>query len=409
MKIFVLGINFYPEPIGISVYTTEMCEYLVNKGHKVTVFTGFPYYPNWKIKEENKGRLYRTERYEEEIIVRRSYVFVPKKVTTIGRILHEFSFMISSFFNVLFSKKPDVIITISPPLGLGIATLLISKIKRVPYIFHIQDLQPDAVVELGMIDNKLLLKILYYIERMIYKEASKVSAISNGMIKKIISKGIPRDKVSFFPNWVDINFIKPKKKYNVFRKVNKLEDKYIVLYSGNIGYKQGLDVILNVAQKTSKINDILYLIVGDGTYKKELMKKFKKTKLNNIKFLDVQAKGMLPYMISAADVCLVLQKKNVTDFALPSKLLNIMGCARPVIACANTKSALYRLIGEIGCGKVAKPEDADQLCKEILELYFNKEQGGVYGRRGRDYIVGHLSKNLILKRFGKEIINSLGI
>jgi len=408
VKIHVLGINFYPELIGISVYTTEMCEYLIEKGHEITVFTGFPYYPSWRIKEDYKRKLFKTEEYKN-IKIRRSYIFVPKNLKTINRIVHELSFIISSFLNVLFSKRPNILITISPPLGLGIATLLISKIMRIPYIFHVQDLQPDAVVELGMIDNKLLLKILYYIEGMIYKGASKVSAISNGMIKKIMSKGISRDKVLFFPNWVDIDFIKPQKKYNVFRKVNKLENKYIVLYSGNIGYKQGLDIILNVAQKTSKINDILYLIVGDGTYKKELIKKFKKTKPNNVKFLDVQSKEMLPYMVSAADVCLVLQKKDVTDFALPSKLLNIMGCARPVIACANTKSALYGLIGEIGCGKVVRPGDADQLCKEVLELYFNKEQGEVYGRRGRDFVVEHLSKDLILKRFEEEIISSLGI
>lgn len=402
MKISILGINFHPEPIGISFYTTEMCEYLAERGHKITVFTGFPYYPDWKVQDEYSGKIFKIEQWKG-IKIRRSYVYIPKKITTVSRVIHELSFIISSFINLLFSRKPDIIITISPALGLGVVSIIISKLKKVPFLFHIQDLQPDAAIQLGMVDNKLLLRFLYYLEKIIYKNAYKVSVISKKMLGKLINKKVPKEKIIYFPNWVDINFIRPLGKNNKFRINNNLEDKFLILYSGNIGYKQGMDVILDVAKKTKDIEDILFLIVGNGAYRKTLEEKFDGLKLKNVSFMDTQPKSILPYMLSSVDLCLVLQKRGITDFALPSKILNIMGCARPVIACANVNSALYDLIEEAHCGKVVECGNSEQLKKEILEFYFNREKAEEYGKKGREFIIRNFSNNKILKSFEQEL------
>ena len=159
MKILVLGINFHPERVGIGVYTTAMCKYLSRKGHQITVFTGVPYYPDWKKYRQHRWILFKNDKIEQ-IKIRRSYLYVPKKVSAITRVLHEFSFLCSSFLNILFSYKPDLIITISPPLGLGFVAFIISKIKRAPFLFHVQDLQPDIAFELGMLRSKPLCMIL---------------------------------------------------------------------------------------------------------------------------------------------------------------------------------------------------------------------------------------------------------
>jgi len=410
MKITVLGINFYPELIGIGVYNTELCEYLRNVGHEVTIFTALPYYPHWEIPEHYKRKLFLTENYKG-VVIRRSYLYVPKKIITISRIFHEFSFMISSFFNLLFSGRPDIIFVVSPPLGLGLVAYVIGKIKSVPFVFHIQDLQPDAAVELGMLTNRKLLNLLYKIEKFIYQKAKRIGVISKKMGEKIISKEINRKKILYFPNWVDTQYIKPLPRNNKFRQENGLGNRFVVLYSGNIGMKQGLDIILDVADETKDNKNIIYIIAGDGAYKKELIRKYKIQKLENVFFLPIQSKEMLPYMLSAADVCLVPQQKAVTDVVMPSKLLGIMACGKPVIAGANPGSELYNVIKDSGCGIAVEPENPKQLLEAIMKLYDDPKKGEEYSKKAREYVINDFSKINILKSFEEklETIKLLGL
>jgi len=402
MKIGVLGINFYPELIGIAVYNTELCEYLTQQGYKVTIFTSFPYYPKWEIPKEYKGRLYMTSNYRG-ITVKRSYLYAPEKVTPKSRVLHEFSFAVSSFFSLFFSERPDILVTVSPPLGLGLVAYIVSRIKRVPFIFHIQDLQPDAANELGMLKNRMILKLLYKTEKFIYKKAAKVSVISKKMGEKVVQKGIKPEEVFFFPNWVDTDYIKHLPQNNIFRQGNKIEDKFLVLYSGNIGVKQGLDVILESASMTKDKKDIVYVIVGNGAYRAELYEKYERLDLENVVFLPTQSKEMLPHMLAAADVCLIPQQRTVTDIVMPSKLLGIMASGRPVIAGANVGSELYNVIDESGCGKVVEPENPKQLVGAIMEIYNDHEKRVKCGRKGREFAIKHFSKVEILKSFERKI------
>lgn len=399
MKISILGINFYPELTGIGPYTTELCEFLISCGHNVSVFTAFPYYPQWKKPEQYKKKIFHTEDYKGAKLYR-SYVFVPKIVTSRTRILHEISFIISSFFNLLFSPATDLIITISPPLGLGLVAYLICKIKRIPFIFHIQDLQPDAAAELGMLNNKILLKMLYKIEKFIYNKAGRVSVITSKMAEKIFSKGIKKEKVLLFPNWIDLDYIKPLERENKFRANYNLQNKFVVLYSGNIGYKQGLDIILDVALKTSDFKDIIYVIAGDGNYKNKLINKLK---LNNVIFLPVQPRNILPHMLAASNVCLIPQRKKIKDLVMPSKLLGIMASGRPVIAGAKSDSNLYKVVHESGSGFTTEPENVEQTKEAIMKLYNDNELIKEFGKNGREYCIKNFSSNNTLSKFNKNI------
>jgi colanic acid biosynthesis glycosyl transferase WcaI len=403
MNIFVLGMNFFPELTGISVYTTEMCEYLSKMGHNVTVFTAFPYYPEWEIQQKYKKRLFLTENYEG-IIIKRSYIYVPSKITTKSRILHELSFIISALFNMFFSCKADIIIAISPPLGLGLVAYIISRIKRIPFIFHIQDLQPDTAIKLGMLKNKQIINLLYKIEKFIYIKAKKVSVISKKMADKVISKGIEKENIIFFPNWVDIEYIKPYSKINKFSRTEGIENKFVVLYSGNIGVKQGLDVVLEVADKTRDNEDIVYIVVGDGAYKEKLIKKCEELKLNNMFFSPVQPKEKYPYVLSSSDICVVPQRKAVTDVVMPSKIFGIMASGKPVIAGASTGSELYNMITDSTCGILVEPENSKQMLNAIMYMYNNPKIGEEYGRNGREYVIRHFSKEMVLTTFERKII-----
>jgi colanic acid biosynthesis glycosyl transferase WcaI len=402
MEIFVLGINYYPEPIGISVYTAEMCEYLKDAGHKVTVFTGFPYYPQWKIERQYRKKFFMSEGYHG-IEIKRSYLYVPHKITTKTRILHEFSFVISSSLNLLFSKRPETIIVISPPLLLGISAFVISKLKKVPFIFHVQDLQPDAAVKLGMVKKGKLTKLLYRIEKYIYKKASLVSVVSAGMRDRIISKGVPQEKVILFPNWVDTDFIKPLPKQNRFRRMYGIDNKFVVLYAGNIGVKQGLEIIPDVANLLQGFKDILFLVVGDGARKSALVKRAVDLNLVNVKFLPVQPREFLPEMLSAADISLVIQQAAVTDFMVPSKLLAILASGRPVIVSSHEKSELPKVVEQANCALIVKPEESGQLRDAILELYRDTKKRKSFGNNGREYARKYFSKEIILPKFQEEL------
>jgi colanic acid biosynthesis glycosyl transferase WcaI len=403
MKIAVLGINFHPEPIGISVYTTGMCEYLKDAGHDITVFTGFPYYPQWEIKKQYRKKLFLSENYQG-IKIKRSYLYVPKKVTTKTRILHECSFVISSFFNLLFSKSTETIIVISPPLLLGISAWIISKLKNIPFVFHIQDLQPDAAVKLGMLKKNKRVKLLYRIEKFIYKKATLVSVISAGMRERIISKGVPEEKVVFFSNWIDTDLIKPLPRQNRFRQRHGLNNKFIVLYAGNIGVKQSLETILDVAVLLQHLEDVIFLIIGDGTRKESLVKKAAVLNLANVIFLPTQPRELLPDMLCAADISLVIQQAAVTDFMMPSKLVGILASARPVIVSANETSELSKVVKQANCALIVKPEEIGQLRDAILELYRDTKKRRSLGKKGREYACKHFSQKIILPKFQEVLL-----
>jgi colanic acid biosynthesis glycosyl transferase WcaI len=203
MKIAVLGINYWPDETGIAPFTTGKCEYLASCGHSVTALTGMPYYPAWKIPERYRRRLSIREQKSGVLIVR-SWLYVPKRLSSIKRMFHEASFAISVVLRSIGSggkNRPDVLIVITPPLALGLAALVLSRKWKIPFIQHVADLQPDAAVDLGMLSPTGFTQVLYAVERLSYKKASVVSTLTGSMREKIIRKGIAPEKVIISPDW----------------------------------------------------------------------------------------------------------------------------------------------------------------------------------------------------------------
>jgi len=398
MKIAVLGINFHPEPIGISVYTTDMCEYLADKGHEVTMFTGFPYYPTWR-REKVLGKRFLATHIHRGIQVKRSYVYVPRHVAARTRVLHELSFMISSFLRILFSRRADLLVTVSPPLGLGLVAYLINKIRGVPFIFHVQDLQPDAAEVLGMIKSRRLLRVLQCCEKFIYKKAAKITVISSTMEDRIRQKVHCNGNLTLFPNWVDSYRFRPLPKVNAFSRQHGLVGKFAVLYSGNIGYKQGLDVLAKMAAAARGMMDVVFVIAGDGAFKPKLIETIAAGHIDNVMFLPVIAEHLFPLALASCDVCFVPQKRVAVDFAFPSKLLAIMASGRPVIAGASVGSELHGVITEARCGIVAEPGSWESAFEAVKALHDHPEELVVMGSNARAYAQEHFGRLRTLQRF----------
>jgi colanic acid biosynthesis glycosyl transferase WcaI len=179
MKVMILSINYWPEVTGIGAFTTYRAEFLAAAGHDVEVCTTFPYYPEWKVPPSYAGRLAASEE-RNGVRILRSYAYVPNPATPLKRILHEASFIFSSMLRALAGKRPDLLLVVSPPLGLAVNAILLSRFWRIPYVFDVEDLQPDSAAELGMLPAWAL-RLLYKVEKAAYRHASLVSTLTDGM------------------------------------------------------------------------------------------------------------------------------------------------------------------------------------------------------------------------------------
>ncbi|MFP9112563.1 WcaI family glycosyltransferase [Flavobacterium sp. RHBU_3] len=404
MRILIFGINYSPELTGIGKYTGEMGSWLAKQGHDVHVVTAMPYYPEWEVHASHKGKMWFTEDIDGAK-VHRVPLYVPKEVSSAKRIIHEFSFVMGVlpyWFKFLFSKKFDVIFCAAPPFHLGMLPVMLSKLKGTPMVSHVQDLQVDAAKELGMIKNKTFLNIMFGMERFILKNSTKVSTISLGMEQKIAAKGIPAHQQIMFPNWVDESAIKPLPKEQSLRAEFGIGmDDKVVLYSGNLGEKQGLESIIEAAKLYKHRTDVYFIIVGSGGAKEKLQQMAAEAQLSNVQFYPLQPYEKLSALLATADVHLVLQKKSAADLVMPSKLTGILSAGGCSIVTAEPGTSLYTVMHQYNMGLLCEPEDNIAL-SETIGKAINSDLTE-YRVNARKYAEEFLSKENILKKFELDL------
>jgi colanic acid biosynthesis glycosyl transferase WcaI len=407
MRILVLAINYWPEQTGIGPVLTRRCEYLASAGHEVTVCTSMPYYPEWRIPPEYAGKLFsREERNGVEIL--RSWMWVPNKVTSAKRIAFEASFLATSLMNALRNRKPDMLLVVSPPLGLGLSAVLLSRWWKIPYLFDVMDLQPDAAVDLGMLPGPIR-PLLYRLESMAYKHAALISTVSEGMRQKIVSKGFSPEKVVVVPPTADSNLfdIGTQVLGDEFRRRHGLHDQFVVGHCGNMGVKQGLDLVLHAASRLRERRDITFILVGDGSMKSQLEQQASSLQLSNLRFLPLLDESSFSEMLAATDVGLIVQQSSVSDIVFPSKTVTLLSAARPVIASVNDKSEIGRTILVSRGGVVIKPEDPDLLAEAVRSFAADKESRQAMGERGRQYAFKTWETSGVLSAFGNLLTETV--
>jgi colanic acid biosynthesis glycosyl transferase WcaI len=400
MNIIVWGINYAPEVAGIGPYNTALCRFLAEQGHDVRMVTSFPYYPGWRKAATDKGRLYRTD-HDNSIAVHRCWHFVPSAPTTIKRILHEASFVFFSLLRLLFLPRPDVFVVVSPPLLLGAAAWLLSIVKRSPYILHVQDLQPDAAVGMGMLKPGLLIHSLYRLEALAYRKANRVSGISQGMCIAFKTKGTPPAKIVYFPNGVELGAKAPVA--GDFRKrIGASRKDFIAVYSGNLGVKQGLDVLIEAA-RLIRASDIRLVICGEGARRDYLVGQVAKYELPNVTMLPLQAQHHYEEMLADANVCLITQQKGSGASFLPSKLLSHLAFSKPVLSVADRSSALASALETGRFGINIEPGNPKRIALELESMSQNRTQLASYAEAGSRY-VRQFDLRRVLAAFEAELL-----
>ncbi len=340
MHIVVWGINYAPEITGISPHNVALCEFLRGAGHDVEMVSTFAYYPEWSKRPEDEGRLYRTDRIND-VPVHRCWHYVPRRVTALKRIFHEGTFVFLSTLRVLALPTPDVYVVVSPPLLLGTAAWLVSLIKGAPFVFHVQDLQPDAAVGLGMLKEGWLTRALYGLERFAYEKARRVSGISPEIIAAFRRKGVPEGKLILYPNSVALPELAQLPARGHFRaKHGFAADEFLAIYAGNLGVKQGLDVLIEAAQELSAEPRIRIVLCGDGAARPELEQRIEQSKLSNVSLLPLQRGRDYEELLVDADVSLITQQSGSGNAFFPSKVLVTLAHLSPVLTVADFGSAL---------------------------------------------------------------------
>ncbi|MCG1033823.1 colanic acid biosynthesis fucosyltransferase WcaI [Bacillus amyloliquefaciens] len=405
MKILVYGINYSPELTGIGKYTGEMVEWMARQGHEVRVITAPPYYPEWQVDEHYSSWRYRRE--EGDATVWRCPLYVPKQPSTLKRLIHLGSFALSSFFPLMAQRrwKPDRIIGVVPTLFCTPGMRLLGKLSGARTLLHIQDYEVDAMLGLGMAGKGKggkVAKLASAFERSSLHNVDYVSTISRSMMNKAQEKGVAAEKVIFFPNWSEVARFRDVTAVEAAALREQLglpEAKKIILYSGNIGEKQGLENVIDAAEKL-RDQPWQFVIVGQGGGKARLQKLAQERGLQNITFLPLQPYEALPALLKMADCHLVVQKRGAADAVLPSKLTNILAVGGNAVITAEAHTELGQLCDtQPGIAVCVEPESVPALVAGIERALNMPKENAI----ARDYAERTLEKENVLNQFIADI------
>ncbi len=318
--------------------------------------------------------------------VHRCWHYVPRNARAWKRIVHEGSFVLSSFLRMLSFKSADLVVIISPPLLLGVAAWVLCKLKKTQFVFHVQDLQPDAALGLGMVPVGMFSRMLYRLEAFAYEKAASVSCISTGMVSAITRKGVPSGKLKYFPNGVRLAGMRGCSRTGMFRAIHKIQPgDFLAVYSGNLGVKQGLEIIVQAASLIEK-QRIKLVISGDGACREMLAAIAAAAGVRNLLLLPLQPENLYLQMLGDADVCLITQQSGAGAAFFPSKLLTVLAAGKPVLSVADADSELAIIADRWQFGLNVPPGRSEELATAIETLATNEAELSRMSKAGYEFV-----------------------
>ncbi len=406
MKILLITMYFAPDTGANATIVTELAEGLAHKGHEITVISAFPHYAENRIATPYQGKFVQHDLHGS-ISVYRTYIYVPQNKTSLfGRLLNYLSFNLLSTVVGLYAGHFDVVLAPSPPLTIGLTAWVISRLKRIPYVYNVQDIYPDIAIRLGVLKNKSVIRVFRWIEDFVYRGASRITVLSEGFRANLLQKSVPSAKLQIIPNFVNTDVMKPLPQQNSFSAEHQLNDYFVVMYAGNIGLSQGLETLLAAADQLQDLPDLRILIVGNGAAKGALIDLVAKMNLSNIIFLPFQPVDVVPLMYASADASLVIIRQGISSESVPSKTYTIMASGRPIIASVDRESEVWTMVHNAECGLCVPPEDPTLLAQAIRQLNTRRDLATQMGEKGRSYVVENHSQHYIVDLYD-ELLTKL--
>ena len=400
-RILVVGINYAPEAIGTGKYTSEMCAWLAARGHAVRVITAPPYYPGWKVLPGYPRCSFRREHLDGVEVIR-CPLWVPVQPGGIKRLLHLASFAATSVLALLWSLawRPQRVVVIAPTLTCAPAAWLTARLARVPCWLHLQDFELDAMLDMGIVRAGPLKRTALALERWLLRRFDTVSTISPPMLERLRAKGVEADKCMPFPNWADIDAIRPLDTPSPYRaELGIADDAVVALYSGNMGLKQGLELLAQAAQA---LPGIQFVFGGDGPGRAALEASC--AGLGNVRFLPLQPAERLNDWLGLADIHLLPQRADVADLVMPSKLTGMLASGRPVLATAVPGTGVAIALER--AGRITPPGDKEAFVAALGALAGNAPLRASLGETARRQAEHTLARDGLLVQFERHLIAS---
>ena len=371
----------------------------MRQGHDVIVLTGFPNHPTGVIPPEYQGKLFMREAVSG-VKIWRHWLYATPNEGFLKKTLAHLSFMVTVvLFSLFRGKRPDALIVSSPNFFSVISTYIMSRVRCVPYVFEVRDLWPGIFIELGVLKNRHLIRLLEIVELFLYRKAAYVVPVTNGFADDMIKRGIPAEKIEVITNGVDLDVFQPGPgDMDLRSKIGFSEDHFVILYIGAHGISHGLPSVVEAAEALHTEKDIRFLFVGEGAVKAHLMDSARNKGLENVTFLPGQRKEKVVDFYHLADVCLVpLRDVPGFDSFIPSKMFEIMGCGKPIIASLRGESA--DILGRSGAALVIPPEDPEELVNAIRELRSDFERCRRMGENGRTFVEGNYDRKVLARKY----------
>jgi colanic acid biosynthesis glycosyl transferase WcaI len=396
VKILYVSQYFHPEMGAPAARAAELADHWVQDGHNVTVLTGFPNHPTGVIPPEYRRHVWRLvmrERFRGVNVLRTWLLPFPNR-KPYERILNYGSFGFSSAITGIFARRPDVLIGSSPQLLVALSGWWLARAKRVPFVFEVRDLWPESLAAVGAgSHHSPLNRSLGALANFLYGHSDHIVVVTPAFREYLIERWrIPPDKLSIVSNGVETDLFHPEAGNPTLKKQLGLEGRFVIGYVGIMGMAHGLQTVLDAARKLEKIfPEACFLMVGEGADKERVLRLARAQSLSNLLFVGQQVREKVPEFICASDVCLVLLKKSeIFKTVIPTKLLEFMSCARPVILGVDGQAR--KIVEQAESGIFIEPEDDDELISAVQRLHANPALRETLGRNGRNHILRDFSR-----------------
>jgi len=382
VKIQVLCPHFEPDSAPTGEFMSAIVNHLGELGHELHVVTALPWYREHAVDAGWQGKLIRTEERSWGKITRvHPFPTDKRNIAARGAAFAGFT-AIGLVAAVVERFDADVVFAMSPPLHLGLAGWVAAKRRSVPFVFNIQDVFPDVAIETGTITNERVIAVAKRLEKLVYDSADVVTVLSEEMQRNVESKS--DSDVEIIPNFVDISTFEPTERENAYRREFGLEGKRVVMYCGNVGFSQSIELLADAAREMVDLEDVVFVVNGGGSAIGEVHRRAEG--LDNFKVIPYQPVERVPEVLAAADLHVIPLRKGLAWSSVPSKLYKILAVERPVVASVDEGTEVGRVVVEAGAGHAVPPDDPAPLIASIRELLGSPEQRSAMGRSGRRWV-----------------------
>lgn len=406
--IVVLVPHFAPDTAPTGEVITRIVDEFIAAGRRIHIVTSLPWYRTHAIEEGWSGRLVRRERTAWGSIIRVHPFPGKSKSNLLRRAIGFAGFSAIAGVCTLFAggihRRPAAIISMSPPLTLGLTGWLAARLRFTTAIFNIQDVFPDAAITTGAITNTKIIAVAKWLERVSYHRSDAVVVLSEDLKKNVVAKVAPRhrSKVHVIPNFVDADRIVPMDRMTSYRTELGLKDETVVMYAGNVGFSQSLTMMLDAAKV---MTDVAFVINGDGAARDELVRASQD--LPNVYFSGYQPRERVPEVLASGDIHVVLLKAGLGAVSVPSKTYSILAAARPVVAAIDSDTEVTRILSASGAGIVVPPDNSELFISALQVMSKDLDKSRHMGQAGRQWVQSHVSPTVVARSY-LDLCNSVG-